>query len=374
MTSDQLATGGGVFDARGYIAASQELEKMLGGDPNQASSPLADGDAKAKRLRRLIETTVLAASVDDPGEAEREAELMRREELACVLAAGGSIEPAAPAPVAPPPRAENVVPFEPKAARSLSESQSARALGALLRWRDGAELAIAAMKETTLGNNNYELAKAEKHVAAAEASVASAKSVVVGLEEKRTAAIARGTELADERANVALAAHTGDEKAAQRLQEIHQAIAIHGSELASLDAALRAAAQKVEAAQSVVAVATQKLDAIKLRAVSRAFVAQLRKIDAALDAVVNCLFDVEPIRAQLTALGVGPSHEQFFVLGERPILMAIGDTDFEGRIGRRLAPHERMSFTALAEAWARQHDTVIAHILGEEQTKSTEAA
>jgi hypothetical protein len=219
-----------------------------------------------------------------------------------------------------------------------------------------------------------QLQNAEKAVTTAEAAVAKAQSVVAGLETKREAAIKRGTELADERANVALAAHTGDQKAAKRLQEIHQAIAVHGSELASLDAALRAAGQKVEAAQSAVAVELQKVDAIRLRSVSAAFVAQCKKIDAALDAVVNCLFDVEPIRQQLTALGVGPSHEQFFVLVERPLLMAIGDTDFEGRIGRRLAPNERISFTALAEAWTRSHQVAVARILGEEQTKTTEAA
>ena len=88
-----------------------------------------------------------------------------------------------------------------------------------------------------MSNSNPDLQKAEKAVAAAEASVTSAQAVVADLEAKRGVAIRRGTDLADERANVALAAHTGDEKAAKRLQEIHQAIAMHGSELASLDAA-----------------------------------------------------------------------------------------------------------------------------------------
>jgi hypothetical protein len=97
-----------------------------------------------------------------------------------------------------------------------------------------------------------DLQKAEKQLAAAEGAVGSAQSVVADLEAKRTTAIQHGTELADERANVALAAHTGDEKAAQRLQEIHQAIAVHGRELASLDAAIRAAGDKVAAAQGVV--------------------------------------------------------------------------------------------------------------------------
>jgi hypothetical protein len=218
-----------------------------------------------------------------------------------------------------------------------------------------------------------DLQRAEKAVAVAEAAVTGAQAVVTDLEEKRAAAIKHGTELADERANVALAAHTGDEAAAERLQEIHQAIAVHGSELASLDAAIRAAGEKVEAAQVAVVAEVQKVNAFKLRTASRTFFAQCKKIDATLDALVNTLYDVEPIRQQLDALGVGPSLEQFRVLGERPILLALADTDFEGRIGRRLAPNERMTFTQLAEAWSRQHEVTIARILGEDQ-KPSEAA
>jgi hypothetical protein len=224
-----------------------------------------------------------------------------------------------------------------------------------------------------MSNNNHDLQKAEKAVTAAETAIVAAQAVVSDLEVKRTACVALGTELADERANVALAAHTGDEQAAKRLQEIHQAIAVHGSELASLDAALRAAATKVEAAQAAVAIERQKADAVKLRQVSRAFVNQLRKVDKALDDLVNGLYDVEPIRQQLDALGVGPTYEQFCVLGERPILLALADTVFEGRLGRRLAPNERTTFSQLATAWIRQHEVTIARMSGEPQA-DTEAA
>jgi hypothetical protein len=219
-------------------------------------------------------------------------------------------------------------------------------------------------------NNHSDLQKAEQRAAAAEQRVAEAKAVVADLEEKRAASVQRGTDLADERANVALAAHTGDDKAAKRLSEIHQAIAIHGSELASLDAALRAASTKVEYAQSALAVELKKLDAIKLRAASSAFAAHMRKLDTALDDLVNVLYDVEPIRQRLQALGVGPTHEQFCVLGERPLLNAISDTVFEGRIGRRLAPNERTTFAELAQAWSRSHEAEASRGLDEQKTEA----
>jgi hypothetical protein len=208
---------------------------------------------------------------------------------------------------------------------------------------------------------------------AAEAALTNAQAIVSDLQAKHAACVQRGTELADERSNVALAAHTGDEQAAKRLEEIHVAIVRHGSELASLDAALRAAATKIEAAQATVVIERQRVDAFRLCAASRAFVFQMKKIGKTLDDLVNGLYDVEPIRQQLDALGVGPRYEQFVVLGERPILLALADTVFEGRIGRRLAPNERMTFTQLAEAWTRQHEVAVARVLGEESTK-TEAA
>jgi chromosome segregation ATPase len=74
-------------------------------------------------------------------------------------------------------------------------------------------------------------------------SVEKAEAVVAQLEQKRAACMKHGTELQDERANVALDAHTGDAKARQRLNEINSEIAVHASELASLDAAMRAGAR-----------------------------------------------------------------------------------------------------------------------------------
>jgi len=55
--------------------------------------------------------------------------------------------------------------------------------------------------------------------------------VVAKPEAKRSRLIQNGIELQDERANVSLAAHTGDAKARKRLDEINRALAEHGSEL-----------------------------------------------------------------------------------------------------------------------------------------------
>jgi chromosome segregation ATPase len=89
-----------------------------------------------------------------------------------------------------------------------------------------------------------------------------AEAVVVQLEQKRSACIARGTELQDERANVALDAYTSDPKARRRLDEINAAVATHASELASLDAALRVAAERLDRARAAEATASDRAAAI----------------------------------------------------------------------------------------------------------------
>jgi hypothetical protein len=58
-------------------------------------------------------------------------------------------------------------------------------------------------------------------------SVEKAEAVVASLEAKREECVRHGVELQDDRANVALAAHTGDARARKRLDEINAAVAAH---------------------------------------------------------------------------------------------------------------------------------------------------
>jgi len=91
------------------------------------------------------------------------------------------------------------------------------------------------------------------------------QGLIVELERKRADCVQRGTELADERASVALSAHTGDAKAAKRLTEIHGFLGTQASELASFDAALKAAGEKLAAAQAAEARAADQARAEELR-------------------------------------------------------------------------------------------------------------
>jgi hypothetical protein len=121
---------GVAIDVHEFVAASEALERMVGGNPASASPEARFGPNHRERLRQLIEKTLMAADV---AEADRLADAMRREEAIQAQAAGAPVEaPPAPAPVtpAPPERPANVVAFEPKPpAHYLRENQREA-------WRD----------------------------------------------------------------------------------------------------------------------------------------------------------------------------------------------------------------------------------------------
>ena len=99
------------------------------------------------------------------------------------------------------------------------------------------------------------------------------------LEAKRAACVKRGTDLADERANVALAAHTGNVKARKRLDEINATIATHGSELVSLDAAIKAAGESLKKAEAAAALEADR----KLAGEARVIVDRIESLFASAD-------------------------------------------------------------------------------------------
>jgi hypothetical protein len=110
-------------------------------------------------------------------------------------------------------------------------------------------------------------------------TVKKAETVIADLEAKRAACVKRGTELADERAAVALDAHTGNTKARKRLDEINAAIATHESELASLGAAIKAAGESLKKAEAAAALEADR----KLAGEARIVVDRIDELFASAD-------------------------------------------------------------------------------------------
>jgi hypothetical protein len=207
-------------------------------------------------------------------------------------------------------------------------------------------------------SNNNDLQKAD-------AAVASAQSVVLDLESKRAAAIQHGTDLADERSSIAFQAHTTqDEKAAKRLQEIHKLIAVHGSELASLDAALRAAVQKVDAAKVVVAREAERTRILDLKKHND----EVRKLGPWMD---EALADyVGGLRGLLKVTGLGlphPSSGQQVLMLYRCLQVAFRGTPWEREFGVADSNDKRTfgSHAAIIDAWCNANEREFKYRLAE---------
>lgn len=155
-------------------------------------------------------------------------------------------------------------------------------------------------------------------------SVEKAEKVVASLEAKHEACVRHGTELQAERANVALAAHTGDAKSRKRLDEINTAIATHASELASLDAALRAAADRLTKAREHEAAAADRALAKEVRKACSEFVARAERLDQLGVEYSDNAQALEALGAWLNSHGFPPTGQQrvtFFSLAVHSFLM-----------------------------------------------------
>src|SRR5262249_55941476 len=166
------------------------------------------------------------------------------------------------------------------------------------------------------------------------------------LEAKRAACVQRGTELADERANVALAAHTGDAKAAKRLAELHTAIATHASELASFDAAIKAAGERLRAAEAAEARKHAGRSARELLKRADGLVQLAQSLDDANTVRVESSNALAEQLTQICALGANlgvfvPSHEQLFSLGSRADTTATMRTPWAREVGDHLPSNQR---------------------------------
>jgi hypothetical protein len=205
--------------------------------------------------------------------------------------------------------------------------------------------------------------------------VKKAEQTLATLEAKRAACVKRGTELADERAAVALSAHTGDAKAAKRLAEIHTAIATHASELASFDAAIKAASERLQQARRTEAQTQARKAARELLKRANAIVKYAQTLDDANAIKVEASRAIADELTEMRALAHGaglyaPTHEQFLALGSRADQTAHMATPFAREFGEHLAPSQRRTHSSYAAPWRDAIAKAAATILGEDKQEA----
>jgi len=207
-------------------------------------------------------------------------------------------------------------------------------------------------------------------------SVSDAEAAISNLEAKRSVLIERGSELATIRASVAYKALNDDDPTAREtLSRVNKETAEHGSELASIDAALVTARQRLEAAQRAEAKAADRAKAVELRAALKQFEQHAAGVDSALEVLIASCNGMQDALTAMHRCGSNfPSDAQLQSLGGRVLLGALSKTPFR-RNFETVPPLERdRSMARIAQGWSDTVERSIAQRLGDDQTNKPDEA
>jgi hypothetical protein len=203
-------------------------------------------------------------------------------------------------------------------------------------------------------------------------TVSDAQSVISNLEAKRDALVERGRQLDQVRASYAFAAHARDDKTARaKLDQVHRETAEHGSELASIDAALVTARHRLEAAQRHEAKQADRAKAVELRAALKQFEQHAAGTDAALSVLVESCNGMQDALTAMHRCGSNfPTDAQLQSLGGRVLLGALSKTPFR-RNFETLPPLERdRSMARIVQQWSDTVERSIRERLGDQTTEA----
>jgi len=211
-------------------------------------------------------------------------------------------------------------------------------------------------------------------------TVADAEHAIGNLQAKRAALLARGKQLDEVRASNAFAAlANGDAKARQRLDALNRETAEHGSELASIDAALKTATARLEAAQRAAAKAAQAGHAAAIREEWTAAQQDFADIDAGLSFAVGAMNRVFERYLRMQQHGLRPPPQLVLMTTDVWITAAMAlppplwkQLNHQGL--EHLPPNRKRSASSLADAWAAQTEQQAAAIGGEQQPNTSEVA
>jgi hypothetical protein len=207
-------------------------------------------------------------------------------------------------------------------------------------------------------------------------TVADAEAAIANLQAKRDALVARGDQLATNRASVAFKALNDDDATAkQKLDQINKESIEHSHRLASVDVALTTAAQKLEAAKRHEAKQADREQAKALRQALQQFSSHAAGVDAALEVLVaSCNGLQESLTAMHRCGSNFPTDAQLQSLGGRVLLGVLSRTCFR-RNFETVPPLERdRSMARIVAQWSDTVERSIQQRLGDQTTNTTEAA
>jgi hypothetical protein len=203
-------------------------------------------------------------------------------------------------------------------------------------------------------------------------TVTDAERIITDLEAKRVALVERGKQLDQVRASNAFAALAHDDaKARQRLDALNRETGEHASELASVDAALKTARQRLETAKRYEAKQADREQAKALRDALQQFIQHAAGVDSALEVLVSsCNGLQESLTAMHRSGSEFPSDAQLQSLGGRVLLGALSKTPFR-RNFETLPPLERnRTMAAVAQQWSDTVERSLAQRLGDQTNEA----
>jgi hypothetical protein len=183
-------------------------------------------------------------------------------------------------------------------------------------------------------------------------TVAAAEKVLADLQEKRQALVTHAAVLDSQRRDAAFAAHVkGDPEARRTLDKINAEVAVHSSELASVDDAIAAAKGKLAVARIHESRAADRAAAQAVRKELEKFREHGHALDVALEAIAVHGRELQETLIRMQQLGVNfPSGQQLISIGSRALLAACGQTPWR-RSFETLPPRERYRFGQVVDGW-----------------------
>ena len=199
-----------------------------------------------------------------------------------------------------------------------------------------------------------------------------AEKVLHDLEAKQADLAASRASDESEMASVSYEAHTGNEKAAAKLEALRERALRRDLELKNIASAIQVAKERVALAQAEEAKAEQRRVAMEIQRLTKELREAGKLADEGLAMFLDATNAMHHIVSRFSTFGLGnPSAIQFVSLGERATRTVLMETAFK-RAFEVLPPGQRQSFASFTAEWAVMLDKATSAKL--EQTKQKEAA
>jgi hypothetical protein len=212
-------------------------------------------------------------------------------------------------------------------------------------------------------------------VVEANAAVKAARETLDHLRGRKLVSEAKGADLTAERSQISFAALGSQDSSAQRrLAEIHNEIATHASEMASIDAAVNEAKQRLEMAESAAARSVEQQKARGTLALLDDLHSAAAGCDAALRDFLRSFDQLERVSAAICRITGTPSHEIVAALGRRAVHTAMFPKKAIFDLPHPGGPAARVTFGGIAAAWSRATRHWCLRRLGGSAPKDKEAA